>query len=290
MIKKQNILAGVLAGIFCLAAAADDDMRVFTDRQGRAIFLKVIKCDIARDEVTVEREDGRRLTVNISGFSDSDQAYVKEWFLSNELVSERNLKIACDDETVEKRKEEITQTTIYTDTDITEETVIGYKRYEVIAYNITLENRTADPIANARLEYKIYYEQSERGIDVVPVKSVLADTAEVPVLESKKPVKIQTKTVEIFEEDRPNSTTTTSSSSGSSRSTSIEPAEGEVIGIRGRLIIKLASGKEVVREFCDPSSLSDEKYPWNMESDVVKATATATAKKSTQTRPASTAN
>ena len=52
---------------------------------------------------------------------------------------------------------------------------------------------------------------------------------------------------------------------GSEEVGGLDPAEGDIHGIRWRLIAKTASGKEVVREFKYPSTLSDKKLPWKSE-------------------------
>lgn len=253
--KGMWILAGLFIGVFGLGAWAADETRVFTDTQGRSIILKVVKCDLERNQVTVEREDGQRMTVGINGFCKSDQEYVKQWFTMHELVSDKNLLITCKDEVVNKRKEESTVTVSYSG-GYEEEEVIGYDLYEDIGYSITFENKTIEPVVGATLEYKIYYEQTDSGVNQEAVMGVLEDTLEVPSIAPKKMVKVQTKTVEIHEESR-------KSSDYMSYSSNSKPATGKVCGIRGRLTIKLPKDKEIVREFSEPASLSDKKYPWN---------------------------
>jgi hypothetical protein len=39
-------------------------------------------------------------------------------------------------------------------------------------------------------------------------------------------------------------------------------AKGEVHGMRARIYLALPSGEEAMREFCESSSLSEKRFPW----------------------------
>ncbi len=249
---KRGLLLLVFAAV-CLCSYANDGFRVFTDEQGRAIMLKVVKCDLKHNSVTVEREDGRRLTVKLDAFSKSDQDYVSDWYKANELIDERNLKIEVDKEVVGRREEEIEGTITYMSSGIQETEKAGEMQFEDIAYTITFYNKSAFPIQNAMLEYKIYYEQSSRGLknpeqEIFSQESKLSD-----VLPGKK-VNFTTESVEILNERFSGSYNYVGSGN---------PAEGEVHGIRGRLIVTVSEDKTVEREFSYPRGLSEKKYPWN---------------------------
>ena len=217
------------------------------DTQGRAIMLKVIKCDPQHDSVTVEREEGQRLTVKISGFSKADQTYIQEWYKANELIDQKNLKISFDDVTA-RREEEIAGHTSDGYGGSWDEK-IGIKKYETVSYKITFENKSAYPVQNARLEYKVYYEQADRR-EKDPTQKILSKSSDLSVIYPKKKIFFTTEGVEILNEKK------------TASYYSFIPAEGDVHGIRCRLIVKLSEDKEIVREFSYPSSLSEKKYPW----------------------------
>lgn len=245
----KSIVAVLFLGAFCFCAAAENNgYRVFMDTQGRAIMLKVVKCDPKHDSVTVEREDGRRLTVKISNFGKSDQDYIKEWFKANELIDEKNLKISFDD-VVSRREEDITGS-VYIGGGLSDTAKIGSKKYEKVSYKITFENKSSYPIQNARLEYRIYSEQSTRT-NKEPKQDVLSKNVDLKVMYSGKKMSFTTDSIEVLNEKYTHS-------DYDYRNT----AEGEVNGIRCRLIVKMSDDKEIVREFCYPSSLSEKKYPW----------------------------
>ena len=98
-------IAALLFGALCVGSWAVDEMHVFTTTQDRVIELKVIKCDFEHDKVFVERQDGRRVRVNISDFCESDREYLHRWYMAHELLSESSLKIDCDDKVTDRRKE-----------------------------------------------------------------------------------------------------------------------------------------------------------------------------------------
>ncbi len=237
-------IAYLLLGMLCLVAHAEDEYRSFTDAQGRSIRLRVTACDLSRDSVTVQKENRQRVTVKISGFSAEDQAYIKEWHMANELLSERNLKIVCDDTVVFSRKEDIKGTEYSGGTyDLTPTTVVvGYKKYEETACRVSMENKGSVPIENARIEYRLYYEQDRMR--------VLKGEMNAPVLGTRKKVELLTKSVEIIK------------CSGKTSVTS-----GEIIGFRMRVYVKLPSGKEAIREYQHPTSLSASKYSWDLQDE-----------------------
>ncbi|MBN2163255.1 MAG: hypothetical protein JXR25_11700 [Pontiellaceae bacterium] len=214
------LVAGVCIGSY--AGNNEKSFRVFMDGQGRAIMLRVVKCDLQHDEVTVEREDERRLTVRISSFSKSDQEYIKEWFLANELIEERNLPISINKKTSAKDAS-----------------------HETTSFLITLENKTKQSIKNARIRYIIYYEQSER-YDDAPTQKELSKEAFMKEIPAGEITSLTTSGVEVYTES----------------ATISKRAEGDVHGIRCRLIVRLSDDKEIYREFTYPRGLSDKKFPW----------------------------
>ena len=256
-------MVGLLFGVLCLGAQATDEFHMFTDTQGRTIELKLINFDSEHGRISVERQDGHRLTVSISNFCKADHDYVQQWFMANELLSEGNLKIGCDDKVVSRRKETVTGMQASSTGGQLKEVEIGEKKYEKIAYEILFENKTLQPIENARMEYRIYYEQTERGVDQDAEQKVFQGETGLALLAPRSSSDFMTEAVEIFNDNLSAVNVITLDEKGNESSGALEEGEGEIHGIRGRLIVPLASGENLVREFHHPSSLSEKKYPWD---------------------------
>lgn len=128
---------------------------------------------------------------------------------------------------------------------------------ESIAYEIVFQNKSELPLQNLQLHYRIYYEQSETGTgNPEPVQYVLKAASPVTNIESDEITTLTTKAVEIFETDinMDGRTTTTSNP--------VTGGEGEIQGIRARLYMTLPSGLHAMREFSQPSSLSEKRFSW----------------------------
>lgn len=250
----------------CLVLRADEAYREFTDRQGRTAKLLITACDWSRGRVTVEGEDRRRTTVDIAGFSGSDQAYIREWYMANDMISDRNLEIECDDTQVGKRRVEVigyervdTDSSDPYDYEL-ERSLVGYKHYEQVAFKVAFENGTDEPIRDARLEYIIFYEQAERGFAPRVEQMSLAGSTNLPTTE----VEVLTRAAEVYRDDLSTAVGSIDGITGLLiTSRGLRNAEGEVHGIRARFYVKLPSGKEAMRAFHHPPSLSEKDYPWD---------------------------
>jgi len=256
-------ISGLLCSALCFGSWAADEFHMFTDTQGRTIELKLINFDSEHSMMSVERQDGHRSTVSISNFCKADHDYVQQWFMANELLSEGNLKIGCDDKVVSRRKETVTGMQASSAGSQLKEIEIGEKKYEQIAYEISFENKTLQPIENARMEYRIYYEQTERGVDQDAEQKVFQGETDLALLAPRSSNEFMTEAVEIFNDNLSAVNVITLDEKGNESSGALEEGEGEIHGIRGRLIVPLASGESLVREFHHPSSLSEKKYPWD---------------------------
>lgn len=106
---KRMVAWSVLCLMLISGVHAEEEGHYFTDAQGRAIEAIITACEYSKNRVTLERtEDRRRVTVPINAFSKDDQAYIKEWYMAHELITEGNLKIICKEKTLDKKKEEKT--------------------------------------------------------------------------------------------------------------------------------------------------------------------------------------
>ena len=252
--KKSLTAFGVFA--FCLVVFSEEPFREFTDKEGRKAKLRVVNCDPGRNSVTLEQErNHQRVKVPMNAFCEKDQEYFQTWYLSHKMMSDQNLKLSFSKKIINKRKEQIMGTITYYDNGITETRTeaIGFEKREKIAYCVDIENKVKTPIENARIEYVIYYEQETPQTSGSNLKRVTGKR-KLSVLEQRKPVSFRTDVVELLEIKYTSSTQ------------SFMNAESEVFGIRVRIYVKPSDdGEEIMREVKDPSSLSDEDYPWQYE-------------------------
>lgn len=240
-----------------LVGAAQAEMHAFSLPDGRALEAEIMGYNAKVGLVELKRQDGKRVKVKPSVFVEDDQKYIKEWAASNAFLSERMLKVECDDQIVKKWKEEETQDVRYTDGSIEKNYIHNVIKYENVAYDFTFNNTTAIPIRDLVLEYCIYYEQSTMVWEDKPEaeQKTFCGHMDVPELREEAVVKLSTKPVMIYEDD----INPVPQLNGDQR----RPGKGKIIGVRARL--KMKKG-EAFREISKPSTLSKEKYPWATKS------------------------
>lgn len=233
-----------------------EQYRDFTSADGKTIRGAVKGYDARTKSVTIERDNRKTATVPVSVFSEADQAYILEWDAAKGFLSNSLLKTLCDDRLIERRKEkEISDINyvggeVITDFEKTETTV------ECIAYDIQFQNMGNSNLQGIRMEYRIYYEQSEIEWDKKPEakQKVLKEEMAIPPLAGKSKTTVTTKPIEIHKD----SINVMPIAGGDLRS----GGKGEIHGLRARLYMKMPSGQEVMREFQQPGSLSEEQFPW----------------------------
>lgn len=70
----------IITFLFGLAISAfADEYRSFTDKKGRTIQAIIIKVNKGEKNVTIERDNNKKITVPISVFSEADQDYINAW-------------------------------------------------------------------------------------------------------------------------------------------------------------------------------------------------------------------
>jgi len=258
---RRLIALTLLFGLVLSGLAEEEDYRFFTDTQGRSIRGMITACDLARNRVTIERADNQqRATVPIDGFCEEDQTFIREWFMANELLTEAKLRISCKEITVKEWSETQSEEFRDADTGEYEGTRQEITDFETIGYEITLINKNDLPLQNLKIEYKIYYEQSEttQGNPVTEQKR-LDGSLDVKDIKPDAQQKVATKTVEI-------SRTQFSNDGDVTRVQPKTGGKGEVHGMRARITMTLPSGQKSMREFSQPSSLSDKRFPWSTPS------------------------
>lgn len=252
----KSLVFFVLLVTTACSVHADTQYRDFTSADGKTIRGRIRTYNESKKVVTIERDNRRTATVPITVFSESDQAYILEWDASKGFSSKNLLKISCNDKVVEKRKEKELEDIHYTEGDVVKDFEKTVTTFERIAYEIQLQNTNKSELKGIRMEYRIYYEQSEMVWEKKPELKQKHFSGEmaIPALPGQSKTMVVTESVEIHED----SVNPVPQLGGDQR----RGGKGEVHGIRARLYMKMPSGKEVMREFHHPDSLSEEKFPW----------------------------
>jgi hypothetical protein len=169
----------VLLSVSIMQAA---EYRVFTDAQGRAIEAKIIAHDSVEGLIQVERTDGRRVWVQPALFSPDDQTHIREWIDAYRVLSEDNLRVAVEKIKVRTFKKGMT------DEERTREAVES----EVICYEITLQNRSRQPIADVKIEYRLYVETDADDLPENVVKGTKPEILVIDRIEPGKRISVRT--------------------------------------------------------------------------------------------------
>ena len=252
--KRLVLCIGVLAMAF--GASAGTKYRDFTSMEGKTIKAAVKSYDAQKKMVTMERDNRKIMTVSITVFSEADQTYILEWDASKAFSSASLLKISCDDKVVEKRKEKELEDITYTSGQVEKDFEKTVTTFERIAFEVGFQNQNKSELKDIRIEYQIYYEQSELVWEKKPEveQKQFSGKMAIPTLPGKSKTSVTTKSVEIHED----SINPVPVAGGDQR----RGGKGDVHGIRIRLYIKMPSGTEIMREFSSPEKLSEKKFPW----------------------------
>lgn len=242
----------LLFTVFFGMTVCADEYRTFTAADGKTVNAQIVA--VRNGQVELKRENGRLVKVSPTVFIEEDQQYIKEWSDLQGFMSDFMLRVNCTEETLETWKTEDWKDVEYENGDVDRE-LMKETRHRRVAYKITLENKGDEPLENLRMEYVIYYEQSEESWEKpVTKQEALSGKTDIEPIPVRKKSEITSESVAVFQDyiDQKNWT------SGRVRT----GGEGKVHGIRVRLFMKLDEEKEAMREFAFPDSLSKEEFPW----------------------------
>jgi hypothetical protein len=253
---KRAILWIVMVAL-CTQVQGEESFHIFTDVTGRAINARIVAYDARNQIISMKMENGRQGKIPLAQLSEEDKKYVETWHRFSNFLDERKFLISGSKTEIDSGKDKVFGDLNYVGGDTVENFLMNVVKWEQIAFKLDFSNSNDMPIDGLRMEYKIYYEQSEMtadGIKPEPKSLVFDGSATVPMVPKKGKVSVTTQAVRIYEDDvnpRP-------ILGGDPR----QGGEGDVHGIRIKVFMKLNSGEEMEREFCYPSGLSDEKFPW----------------------------
>ena len=221
---------------------ADGEYRTFTGKEGRETKAKIVKVDTRSGQVTVDPEGGRRnITVPYDIFSLADQAYIREWAAAQDFFMNSRFRISVDED-----KEKTGDNT------------------SAVTYNIVLDNRSDLSIPNVRVEYCMCVNTS--GFNGKPDTTRTIDGS----LDfgrmapgEKKTLKTspgELKTTEMsyqYEDTYDNGYTSVTTW----RTAQKKATEDKLAGIMLRVYGPAVEGKQIIREYNDPSGV-DRKFQW----------------------------
>lgn len=126
--------------ICCLFVAAfpstglgERTLHTFTTPDGRTLKAVIMGYNTSSGEIQIEREDGKKLWILPTVFSEPDQEYIRQWNAADQFMSPTKFKIEANS-TKDRVSEEKTE----------------------IVYEITLENKTDFPLKDLRIEYRAF--------------------------------------------------------------------------------------------------------------------------------------
>ena len=232
---------GILLGLFCTGAWADDVYRDFTDTQGRTIRGRVLSFDAAKGIVQIEPENGKKARIPLVGLTGEDQQYVQAWGNAQNFMKESRFKISAKRKR-EKNEGKSGQKGLF-DQDV-----------KNVGYEVTLDNRSDMSLANIRIEYCIFYEQDDsKGSsgEVVCQQGIYCGKLDVDDIAARSDKVLQTAEVMVFKEELDSGYYFTSGRPN--------VKHGQVHGLWLRASIALPSGERVYRDYSLPDSLPNSK-------------------------------
>ncbi len=242
----------LLVGTYCFGGQAK--LHEFTLKDGRTLKAEIVSYNARLGNVELKREDGKRIPVKPTVFSEADQKYIKEWAVLDGVRNERFFKVVCEKDLVEKwKKEEMAEVT-YSGGDVQKE-LVSVSKFERYVFELNLENKNEFALENLQVEYRIFYEQEVSAGSSKPVakKKVLLGELKVKQIDPRGKKKLKTESVVVHG--------TEYSSSITYGGVTKERESGEIEGIWLRITATGSDGQSVVREVFEPSNL-EGKHKW----------------------------
>ena len=159
MSMLRYALIGFIGFVAIAAEAAVGEYRTFHDSQGREIKARLLQFNPQTDEVKIQLSNRKIRTTPISVFAAADQDAIRNWHISEVVFSEKNLMV-----TINKKAEGSERRRGETDGWTPKKTGI---RVEEVGYELKLENRNKMALKGMKAEYRIYYQSTEKGTEII---------------------------------------------------------------------------------------------------------------------------
>ena len=203
------------------------EFRVFTTTNDKTVKARVRAYNPDKGIVTIAKENGGTLKVDLSTLSKADQAYVREWHLIKEFFTQDRFHIS-----VRKKR-----------SGAGAEHLI-WRQEEVIVFDIMLENRSHYDLNGLTLDYRIYHGQEELNYPgQVMSQGVKSGTRNIGTLARGKKMRFETQPVVLPKEEL------------IEYYTDNKMPQGKILGIWVRVYLPLAGGNKAMRELSSPDAL-----------------------------------
>lgn len=260
----------------------------FTTTTGTKITARLLDFIASTGRVKMETNSGTKRIVRIETLSENDHAYIQDWYSAYSLLKTGKLKIKIDEETNDEQ--------LYHG--LLEQwdpmfPNMGYKTpwyttypgttYDDVSYNLTVENKTGQPLDNSIIEYCIYHqtvidEESEETrfnkaaggmsgwypaghVDNYPeqtVSHIMHGSFGLKTLPNREEKTKTTKSLKLVPRATEIKSTPLSPApheTGNKGTRNTREIEGELLGIRCRIYIPTPQGNMAMMEFSDPKNL-----------------------------------
>ncbi len=270
---KKLILCITLINI----AVFSDEFHTFTAQDGRTLRARVLSYNGATDQVQIEREDNRKLTVNSSAFSDKDQAYIAAWQAAQDFMLPSKLKLELERKEVKNWKKEheadLSQIKLGKgDGKRDGIEVIATDKNTEYKFDLHIENKSSVPLNKIILEYRVYYEQEKPVKDAEDEKrrkeSGREDADERVHYNAVNENKVKDGSARL-KPIEPGSDQTVSTASVTILERTVDKPYQDKINLKGslagawvKLTMKSPDGETLVREIATPASIM-KKYSWD---------------------------
>jgi hypothetical protein len=243
----MKYVAVMLMTGWCGLFAAEAALREFHDQQGRTVKIELLSWNKASGKLSVEMENGRRISVKPSIFSEKDQQYIADWLQDQVFMNDRYLRLDVEKRSAGQRKE---TKEIQSNQNSEDEVKINIDK---VVYELTLENKGHTDLVNCTVEYMLFYEKEEFGSNADPALKYEAGKKMLEELKCGDSANVVTKPAEMTTYKLPPGWVWTNGASTKSRD--------QVLGLWVKITRKSADGRTLVREYCEPGSLK-EKHRW----------------------------
>jgi len=239
MVEMKRLLLIVYLATVATGVQAATQYRDFTSAEGKTIRGAIKAYDARTKTVTIERDNRKTAKVPITVFSETDQAYIRDWEVLRNFERGSSFKISA------KRKRRDNEGESFT----SHNTKMAV---EDTHYKILIENKSTSGLKGLELKYCIYYEQEKegRGKNICDQGVYCGDLAVDSMDPASKKI-LNTEAVSTFTEELDGGWYNGSGADNVQR--------GDVHGIWIRIHLKLPSGQTGMREYCYPDSLNNSR-------------------------------
>ena len=238
-IKKQLciVVSGMVLALLAGrsdGAPAPEEVRTFTDTQGRKIDGHIMAYDAATQIVTMKRADGKTGKLSLNSFIEEDRLHIQDWSFSEAFLKGLVLTTDLTTTNVPPKKAGITD---------------GSKRVFDSVYEIELSNPTTFTFEKMDLEYCIFYRQGTRnGIMVNYDEGIAYNKQRLAVVKPKDTISLKTTAIRLYSEV-----------GSQTLFGQMSLSDAGIRGIWVKLTISLPSGGQIVREY---RTADDDYWKW----------------------------